>query len=647
VSKSATPSTTFYYTKDIQYLLHEPLLAKFRDHKALAKKIGRALGRGEAGDAARMEKNLTPKMTLDHIIKERYPTFIDALRDLDDALSMLFLFANLPSTSAVSPKMIALCQRLCLEFEHYLIISHSLKKSFLSIKGIYYQATIQGQDILWLVPYKFVQNVTGDIDFRIMGTFVEFYTTLLGFINFRLYTSVGLVYPPKFNAGSDERGGELAAFILEGKGLDSAQSSVDDALNANGDAPKAITSAAAQAEADKIADLAAMEDENEESSSLVVADGEEEATDAIDTFEVTGQDADILPQPQASTVETSTLFSEFTVYLSRETPRQPLEFLLKAFGCKRVGWDSILGDGAFTTNKSDPAITHQIVDRPALPRESLPAAPDAAPATGEDGTEVKPTASWPRATVPGRTYMQPQWVWDCVNQGKLLRPDLYSPGATLPPHLSPWVKPKKGQYDPTAPLAEQELEGEAEEFEEEQEQIEDGQDEEDSENEVAAPVKLLTGKRKSIDALLDRDASMEPGEGMDVAGSASESEEDDDEAATPDEAWDGLSGDSDSEVSESEELRLQHQHELEAEARGVPVETISGSAKPKNKNAEVRKKVAKKRREEAEEKERQKMMLPQKKRKLLNRIEHGTNKRDKEAEILRKKRRKIESVKGK
>ncbi|KAF2501651.1 hypothetical protein BU16DRAFT_546797 [Lophium mytilinum] len=645
VSKSSTASTTFYYTKDIQYLLHEPLLNKFRDHKALAKKIGRALGRGEAGDAARLEKNLTPKMTLDHIIKERYPTFVDALRDLDDALSMLFLFANLPSTSAVPPKTIALCQRLCLEFEHYLIISHSLKKSFLSIKGIYYQATIQGQDILWLVPYKFVQNVTGDIDFRIMGTFVEFYTTLLGFINFRLYTSVGLVYPPRFNAGSDERGGELAAFILEGKGLDSAQSAVDDALNANGDAPKAVTSAAAQAEADKLAELPAPEEENEDSAALVVANGEEESTEAIDTFEITGQDADVLPQPQANGVETSTLFSQFTIYLSRETPRQPLEFLLKAFGCRRVGWDGILGDGAFTTNELDPAITHQIVDRPPLPRESLPAAPDAAPATEGEGAGAKPAVGWPRATVPGRTYVQPQWVWDCVNLGKLQRPDLYSPGATLPPHLSPWVKPKKGQYDPTAPLAEQELEGEAEEFEEEEAQIENGEDAEESELESAAPPKLHA-KRKSLDVLLDREGSIEPGEGMDIARSASEDEDEDEDEPTPDEEFDGFSEESDSEVSETEEVRLQHQRELEAEAKGVPVEALNGNAQTKSKTAEARKKFAKKRREEAEEKERLKMMLPQKKRKLLNRIEYGANKRDKESELLRKKRRKLESVKG-
>ncbi len=152
VSKSATGSTTFYYAKDIQYLLHEPLVDRFREQKALEKKISRALGRGDVSNAKRLDHNAArpertgkPRYTLDHVVRERYPTFVDALRDLDDCLSMLFLFANLPSTSTVPPKMIARCERLCHEFQHYLIVSHSLRKSFLSIKGIYYQATLQGE----------------------------------------------------------------------------------------------------------------------------------------------------------------------------------------------------------------------------------------------------------------------------------------------------------------------------------------------------------------------------------------------------------------------------------------------------------------------------------------------------------------------
>lgn len=621
MSKGSTAATTFYYTKDIQYLLHEPLLAKFREHKAVAKKIGRALGRGEAGDAQRLEKTLIPKMKLDHIIKERYPTFVDALRDLDDALSMLFLFANLPSHEHVPAKTIALCQRLCLEFEHYVIASHSLKKSFLSIKGIYYQATIQGQDIMWLVPYRFVQRTSGDIDFRIMGTFVEFYTTLLGFVNYRLYTSLGLVYPPKFDAESDARGGELGAFRLESKGIDGEP-------KANGEAPKAITSAEAQAEVDRIAAQAATEPEEEETKGATATEEEEENTDKIDTFEVAAPEGDVLPQPQASNAELASLFAPFTFYLSRETPRAPLEFLLKSFGCKRVGWDAILGDGAFTTNESDPAITHQIVDRPALPTGTAPAP---APAERIEGQK----ANWPHSTMPGRTYIQPQWVWDCINQGKLLRPDLYAPGAELPPHLSPWVKPKKGEYDPNLPLEAQELEGEAEAFEDDE-----GSDVEAEEaDEVASDVDM---EETADNTLLDRAGSVEAGEGMDVASDNSDSEESEDEG----EDFSGFEEESDAEsdISEGEAERRQHQRELEAEARGTTLEKKEPTKREKN--AAVRKAAEKKRKAEEEEKERQKMMLSRRKRKLLKRIEHGEEKRDKESEALRKKRRRIEKAKN-
>lgn len=645
MSKGSTAATTFYYTKDIQYLLHEPLLNKFREHKAVAKKIGRALGRGEVGDAARLEKTHIPKIKLDHVIKERYPTFVDALRDLDDALSMLFLFANLPSTQHVPAKTIALCQRLCLEFEHYVIASNSLRKSFLSIKGIYYQATIQGQDILWLVPYRFVQRTSGDIDFRIMGTFIEFYTTLLGFVNFRLYTSIGLVYPPKFNAKSDEQGGELGAFQLEGRGVGDAQ------LTTNGDAPKAITSAEAQAEVDKVAALAEAEPQEDEVSTAVVRteEDEDENTEGIDTFEVTGQDADVLPQPQASSAEIASLFADFTFYLSRETPRAPLEFLLKAFGCKRVGWDGILGDGAFTTNESDPSITHQIVDRPALPAESLPEVPEAPETPVTANGTAAPKAQWPRSTMPGRTYVQPQWVWDCINQGKLLRPDLYAPGAELPPHLSPWVKPKKGEYDPNVPLAQQELEGEAEAFEEDEEDMEAGEDEDEDEGEVEdedeeEDVEMNGAGPNGMDALVDRANSVEAGEGMDVADDDESDDDDEAEPAAAADDWDGFESDAESDISEGEAARRQHQRELEAEAAGTTLEPSVPTTKAKN--AEIRKKAEKKRAQEAEEKERLKMMLPRRKRKLLKRIEYGEDKRDKEAETLRKKRRRIEKAKA-
>ena len=559
-------------------------------------------------------------MRLDHIVKERYPTFVDALRDLDDALSMLFLFASLPSTVAVPPKTIALCQRLCLEFEHYLIVSHSLRKSFLSIKGIYYQATIQGQEILWLVPYKFVQRMAGDIDFRIMGTFVDFYTTLLGFVNYRLYTSIGLVYPPKFDAERDAQGAELGAFTLEGKQISTNGQT-------NGVTGDGVTGMEvdAQAEADKLINAPA---EEAEDALDTRQEEDEQVNDSIDKFEnAAAPGADVLPQPQMSSSDAASLFSDFTFFLGRETPRAPLEFLLKAFGCKRVGWDAVLGEGSFTTDEKDPSITHQIIDRPSLPVD----------VAGNDDAP-RPT----NARVPGRTYVQPQWVWDCINQGKLLRPDLYAPGATLPPHLSPWVKPKSGQYDPTAPLAEQEQEGEAELHEEEFAEEDAAaieaaeQDEEDAEAAV-----LEEAENEDSDASDDDEDEVEIDGGMDIELGGEDDEVSDDEEAA--EEWDGMSDaeNGDEELSEGEAERLQEQLELEAEATGKPL-----PVKPVKTMSEARKKAEKKRKDKEEELTRQRMMLPNKKRKLFDSMQRSNSRKNEEAEKLRKKRRKLERARG-
>lgn len=626
-SKTSTPSTTFYYTKDIQYLLHEPLLRKFREQKAVAKKIARSLGRGEVGDAARFEKNHAPKITLDHVIKERYPTFIDALRDLDDALSLLFLFANLPSTAHVPPKTISLCQRLCHEFQHYLIATNSLRKSFLSIKGIYYQATIQGQDIMWLVPYRFVQRVNGDVDYRIMATFVQFYTTLLGFVNYRLYSSLGLRYPPKFDTRSDENGAELAAFTLEGRTVDNAPKAIEaSSAKSNGlvnnEAPREI-----QDKVDKVIKAAGLDRETEDKNVEVA-----ENTDAIDKFEPTAPEADTLPQPDLAGSEAGSLFVPFVFYISREAPKAPLEFILRAFGCKRIGWDAVLGDGAFTHDESDPRITHQIVDRPALPESSLPAIPAAAQ-NGEDSAQKVN----PGTRVPGRTYVQPQWVWDSINEGKLLRPDLYAPGATLPPHLSPWVKPTRGAYDPRASLAEQEEEGEAEIAAEESEEDEEMEDATEENKKAAADSK------DESDAEDDASEDESINGGMDVAAT----DEDESESEEEEEDFGGFEDNEAESESEDEEesARTQHQKELEAEAAGLPfsASNSAGNESTKKKSSLAKKMAAKKRKEE-EELERQKMMMSRKKRKLLEKMLYSNKKQSEEAAKLRSKRRKLEKT---
>lgn len=82
--------------QDIAFLEHEPLLQKFRDRRTHDRKIKKAKSRSNQDLAKRLQK-LTPGYTLDHLIRERYPAFIDALRDLDDPLTLVNLFALLPA----------------------------------------------------------------------------------------------------------------------------------------------------------------------------------------------------------------------------------------------------------------------------------------------------------------------------------------------------------------------------------------------------------------------------------------------------------------------------------------------------------------------------------------------------------------------
>ena len=172
--KKSGKDKTYYHAKDIKFLSHEPILFKFRELKTFLKKRKKAQVKKDRGRMAKLEKH-KPKFSLDHLVRERYPTFVDALRDLDDPLCMVYLFASLPSqmTRDHKPELVATCARLTKEFESYVFRTKSLKKVFVSIKGMYYQAIVNGQAITWLVPHKFSQIVPNDVDIRVMLTFLE------------------------------------------------------------------------------------------------------------------------------------------------------------------------------------------------------------------------------------------------------------------------------------------------------------------------------------------------------------------------------------------------------------------------------------------------------------------------------------------
>ena len=124
-------------------------------------------------DIARRMYAARPTYTLDHLVKERYPRFADALGDCDDALSMLHLFASFPAEPPIRPEVTAMARRLCREWAYFCVRAHALRKAFFTIKGIYFQAEVEGVAVTWLQPWQFSQALPCDVDYKVMLTFLE------------------------------------------------------------------------------------------------------------------------------------------------------------------------------------------------------------------------------------------------------------------------------------------------------------------------------------------------------------------------------------------------------------------------------------------------------------------------------------------
>lgn len=294
-------------------MLHEPLLNTLRDTKSYAKKVARYTRKRDFAKVQSLEEHLKPQYSLDHLIKERYPSFADALRDLDDALSMLYLFAALPNTSNIAmsrdEKRMALAPgheqlnfahtsaALLREFEAYLIKERCVRRTFISIKGIYYQAEIMNQTVTWIVPHERTTPVPSDVDFRVMHTFLEFYQTLVGFVNFKLFSRVGWSYP-------------LAPTMLRKSEADDESAQYRPVLLLE-DLPKV------------------------QSDDIPVSVGN----------------------------ESSKIFGNFTFFLSREVPRHSLALLIQSAGGS-LGWECL--DESSPISEDSPVITHHVIDRPNL-----------------------------------------------------------------------------------------------------------------------------------------------------------------------------------------------------------------------------------------------------------------------------------------
>lgn len=443
VNKGSTAIKTYYNLKDIQFLSHEPLIHKFREKKHYVRKLKKAIAKNNKFAEGLIRDN-KPVYSLKNVMKERYPSFTDALRDLDDCLNLCFVFGTFPNSRLIHIEMIQMCLKRTVEFQHYVMASKALRKVFVSIKGIYYQADIKGETITWCVSHKRGHQHPQEVDYKIMKTFAEYYSVLLGHINIKLFSDAHLVYPPQVDGMSE--------------GLDKKFCLETDKVNEH---------------------LACLSLPVKTSGGFVEEDEDDTEVDQLNA--ASSEDPDFIEKSkiEAENVrKLQVLFKGLKFFLGREVPREELTFSIRC--CSgQVSWDETVGLGS-TYEEMDDSITHQIIDRPAIQGQRL-----------------------------DRTYVQPQWVFDCINARTLLPPKDYFPGVACPPHLSPFVEEAEGEYVPEDKVKflnrikgiEEEEDEEDDESDEDNDE-EDGQeeDEEDSEEETTTKKKSVSRKRQREDS---------------------------------------------------------------------------------------------------------------------------------------------------
>ena len=455
-TKSPKGSDKVYYDiKDLSHLAHEPLLNQFREFKTFMRKIRKAAGRNQHDDARRKDE-IKPEIRLDHLVKERYPRFIDALRDMDDALCMVHLFAALPSQGRITPEKTSRCKELVRHWQYYVARSKCLRKVFVSVKGVYFQCEIMGEPITWLQPHAFTQTIPSNIDFRVMITFLDFYEVFLKFALFKLYGTMEISYPPTVDPQLDASGCFLLAVRSGGsdnssKDAESEQKSLvvpssvsQDSTADKGKSEKVGRTSKLSKMETKIAAINA----DSEDIDNIISDIKEEY-DEEDDIDISQPLADVFAELHGENYdkndadmdnadvatfntddqgeggtggskrtikdEHSKLFRNMCFFVNRETPLEWLQLCVISFG-GNIGWDG--PDSPYKVN--DSRITHQVVDRPI------------------QGTHMSNQ----------REYIQPQWVFDSINAMVCLPIQKYRPGVTLPPHLSPFVDDSKEGYVP-------------------------------------------------------------------------------------------------------------------------------------------------------------------------------------------------------
>ncbi|OHS95145.1 Pescadillo like protein [Tritrichomonas foetus] len=292
-----------FHKKDISMINSDPMTWFIREHASWLKKRERKLHRKE------LDTSKEPTAPYAELIRSRYPTFGDAVQELDDALTTIALFAQLKGNNIIPSERINRCRELLTEFHYYVSHTHSLKCAFISVRGFHFETTIEGQSVLWLVPHEFPIPEDSEVDYKVLLHFLELYEQLLKFVNTKLFIELGMKYPPEFDQQKWNDGLYFDA--------------IKDTRNISEDTQMAAPAAQDDAKTDK----------------LKAALASASTTAAAEAQEVVDDDRG--------------LFGNFLFTICSGTPRNSISFVIRSLGGGII-WDE---------ESDDKRITHTITDR--------------------------------------------------------------------------------------------------------------------------------------------------------------------------------------------------------------------------------------------------------------------------------------------
>merc|ERR1712118_308940 len=305
------------------------------------------------------------------------------------------------------------------QFQNYVVHCHSLRHVFVARKGVYLQADIMGQILTWTVPVRVLQVNLNGAKLYVFSFFVEFYATLLNFVNFRLCYVESFAYlhsklylavktemksKPRFMFGSLD---EVVKYsgkdkskerpCHDGQNFKSEQNHKEINLwhIANCNKDKRI-------EIENLNKVHTLKNYIRFSDSL--SSVQKKISKLVNNYSSTSwcKATEHNIHTEDDSIVCGRVFRGLVFYLATEVHQALLKFVIEAFG-------GTIASFARSAQPStvDKSITHFIVDGPR------------------------------RLTFPG-VYVQPQWVFDSANLRKPVAHHPYAPENTLPTHLSPF-----------------------------------------------------------------------------------------------------------------------------------------------------------------------------------------------------------------